>query len=286
MADVVLYQQINKDHAFFSEKRLRNPGPGGNTAGLLTHLVDGVAVTNVLFDAGLGTTEGLCDLARFDWAWPLDIVLTHAHADHHAELQLLSEQWCTRIGPRRPAIPVRAHRTTLDHVAGAHAKAFGDGRTLEAAPIQPGVATQIGIFRVTGVAVDHVPGAMIYAVEFGREKVVVAWDMRSPPRPDEHPVLLRPSLALVESNTWSAVSDRTGHTSVEELMSSGFLRDLRLPESPGTPNGAFLVHYSGAEDPDGPMSDADLAWRVARAYPNLAPWVRVAARGQLWSFEL
>lgn len=286
MADVVLYQQINKDHAFFSEKRRRNPGPGGNTAGLLTHLVDGVALTNVLFDAGLGTTAGLCDLARFDWAWPLDIVLTHAHADHHAELQLLSEQWCKRCGPRRPPIPVWAHRTTLDHVAGVHARAFGDGRTLDAVSIEPGVPVQVGIFRVTGIAVDHLPGAMIYVAEWGREKVVIAWDMRSLPDPEDHPMLTGPSLALVESNTWSALSAHTGHTSVEELMSSGFLRGLRLLEAPGTRHGAFLVHYSGAEDPEGPMSDAELATRVAQEYPALAPWVGVATRGQIWRFAV
>jgi hypothetical protein len=286
MSSVVLYQQINKDHAFWAEKRRRNSEHGGNTAGLLTHLVDGAAVTNVLFDAGLGTIDGLCDLTRFDWTWPLDVVLTHAHADHHAELQILSEQWCKRYGPRRAAIHVRASAVTLGQVSQSHARGFGDGQTLTAVPLVPGVTDRLGIFSITGIAVDHLPGAMIYVVEFGREKIVIGWDMKSLPRVADHPRLARPSLAFVDSNTWSALSSRTGHSSVEDLVASGFLHDLRVHEAPATRCGTYLVHYSGAEDPGGPLSDRALALKFRREYPDLASWVDVASRGQCWTFAV
>jgi hypothetical protein len=282
--DVVLYQQVNKDHAFWSEKRRHGAARGGNTAGLLTHIIGGTAVTSVLFDAGLGTIDGLCDLARFEWTWPLEILLTHAHPDHHAELQILSELWCTRVGPRRDPLRVRAQLTTLDRVVPAHARGFGEGRTLSAVPIEPGVTEHVGIFAITAIGVDHMPGATIYAVEFGREKILIAWDMKSPPSVAAHLVLCRPSLALVDCNTWSALSKRTGHSSAEDLVASGFLRDLRVDEAAGTPCGIALVHYSGAEDPDGGMSEDALALKFRREYPDLAPWVTVAARGQRWTF--
>jgi phosphoribosyl 1,2-cyclic phosphodiesterase len=284
MLDGVLYQQINKDHAFWTEKRRHTAGPGGNTAGLLTHAVDGQVTTNILFDAGLGTIEGLCDLADFDWSWPLDVVVTHAHADHHAELQLLSDQWCKRNGPRRDAIRVHAHSMTLDRLRLAHARGFEDGRTLHAVELRPGERQRLGIFTVTGIDVDHMPGAMIYAVEFGAEKLVVAWDLKTPPSPLAHPLLQRPSLALIEANTWTALSSRTNHTSVEELVRSGFIQGLRLDQAPGTRHGAYLVHYSGAEDAEGPMSDQALAARLARQYPDLAARLGVARRGQQWRF--
>jgi hypothetical protein len=286
MLDGVLYQQVNKDHAFWTEKRLRNPGRGGNTSGLLTHAAGGQVISNILFDAGLGTIEGLCDLADFDWAWPLDVVITHAHADHHAELQLLSDQWCKRNGPRREAICVHAHPITLDRLRLAHTRGFGDGRTLRAVALHPGEGQRLGIFTVTGIEVDHLPGAMIYVVEFGAEKILVAWDMKTPPSPLDHPELQRPSLALVEANTWTALSACTNHTSVEELAGSGFISGLRLDQAPGTRYGAFLVHYSGAEDAEGAMSDQELAARLARQHPNLACWLGVAGRGQQWRFRV
>jgi phosphoribosyl 1,2-cyclic phosphodiesterase len=287
MAERVLYQQINKDHAFWSEKRRHGQLRGGHTAGLLTHLRDDHAVTNLLFDAGLGTIEGLCDLAAFRWGWPLDIFLTHAHIDHHAELMVLSEQWCLRGAPEcRPAVSVRGTELTLSAVQSTHAHGFGAGGTLASVPITEGEPQTIGIFRVSAVSVDHCPGAVIYVVDFGRDKIIIGWDMKSLPSPTAHPALQRPSLALLEANTWSPQSHRTGHTSVEELVRSGFLRELRAPEAPGVRYGVYLVHYSGHEDPWGSLSNRAMALRLRREFPDYAAWVDVAARGQAWTFEV
>ncbi len=286
MAEEVLYQQVNKDHAFWSEKRRHGQLRGGHTSGLLTHIVDGTAVTNLLFDAGLGTIDGLCDLSVFQWEWPLDIFLTHAHIDHHAELMLLAEQWCTRVGPRRrAAVKVRSSAATLDAVTPVHAVGFGRGATLAPVPVVPGVPQTVGIFRVTALEVDHFPGAMIYVAEFGHEKILIGWDMKSLPSPVEHPLLQRPSLAFVDANTWSAQS-RTGHSSVEEIVGSGFLRELRVEEAPGARYGLYLVHYSGAEDPEGSLSDRAVALKFRREHPDHARSVDVAARGQLWKFTV
>jgi phosphoribosyl 1,2-cyclic phosphodiesterase len=286
MTEHVLYQQINKDHAFWSEKRRHGQRVGGHTAGLLTHVAGDHVVTNLLFDAGLGTIDGLCDLPHFNWEWPLEIFLTHGHIDHHAELLLLAEQWCTRATHRRPAIPVRCTDATLDVVVRMHEHGFGAGRTLTPVSIQPGSRSAVGIFSVSALAVDHFPGAVIYIVEFGQDKIIIGWDLKSLPSPTEHPVLQRPSLALLEANTWSAQSHRTGHTSVEEIVASGFLRELRVSEAVGARYGAYFVHYSGYEDPDGPLGDRELALRFRRAYPEFGAWADVAVRGQAWTFPL
>lgn len=287
MSEHVVYQQVNKDHAFWSEKRRHGQRGGGHTSGLLTHLIDGTAVTNLLFDVGLGTIEGLCDLAAFRWDWPLDIFLTHAHIDHHAELTLLAEQWCVRgAAERRGPVSVRATELTLNAVIPTHAHGFGAGHTLNPVSVTPERTQTVGVFRVSALAVDHFPGAVIYVVEFGRNKIIIGWDLKTPPSPVEHPVLLRPSLALLEANTWTAQSAHTGHTSVEELVESGFLRELRVAEASGARHGIYLVHYSGYEDPGGALSDQEMALRFEREYPEYSGWVGAAARGQSWRFEI
>ncbi|MHC4127959.1 MAG: MBL fold metallo-hydrolase [Planctomycetota bacterium] len=262
----VIYQQVNKDHAYWIEKRRVGQKRGGNTAGLLTHFSeDGSVAANILFDAGLGTIEGLADLSEFNWQWPLEVFLTHGNIDHHAELMVLSE---------------------LEIVKKVHFHGFGEGGTLEPVAISPREAPARGIFRIHALDVDHFPGSVIYVAEFSRHRIVIGWDLKTLPDPDRLPVLKRPSLALVAANTWSALSPRAGHTSVEELVSSGFLHKLEAPAGTDGHHGIYLVHYGGGEDPGGAMSDRRLAARFRAAYPDLADTVGVAARGQAWAFGL
>jgi len=286
--DRVIYQQINKDHAYWIEKRRVGQRRGGNTAGLLTHFSeDGAVATNILFDAGFGTIEGLADLAEFDWQWPLEVFLTHGNIDHHAELMVLSEEWCKRES-ETPRGPLRVHGTdgTLEIVRKVHFHGFGAGGTLEPVAISPGETPARGIFRIHAVDVDHIPGSVIYVAEFSRHRILVGWDLKTLPDPDRHPVLKRPSLALVAANTWSAPLRATGHASIEELVSSGFLHKLEAPAPADGHHGIHLVHYGGREDPDGTLPDHRLAAKFRAAYPDLAGTVGVAARGQAWAFGI
>lgn len=49
--------------------------------------------------------------------------------------------------------------------------------------------------------------------------------------------------------------------------------------------GAYLVHYSGWEDPWGKLSDQALETKFQNTYPELASVIRIAKRGQIWDFH-
>jgi hypothetical protein len=285
----VTYQQINKDHAYWIEKRRVGQRQGGHTAGLLTHFSDdGSVAANILFDAGLGTIEGLADLAEFEWRWPLEVFLTHGNIDHHAELMVLSELGSRHEKDGAPRGPLRVHGTdmTLEIAQRVHFHGFGEGGTLEHVAISPHEPVTRGIFRIHALDVDHFPGSVIYVVEFELHKIIIGWDLKTLPDPDQHSILKRPSLALIEANTWCGLSHSTGHTGVEELVSSGFLDKLEVPGPARDQYGIYLVHYGGGEDPGGPLSDRRLAAKFRATYPDLAETVDVAGRGQAWTFGL
>lgn len=297
MSESILFQQINKDHAYWSEKRKVGQTRGGHTAGLLTHKRDDSVVTNILFDAGLGTIDGLNDLSEFSWKWPLEVFITHGHIDHHAELMILSELWCKREASLRQPLLVRTTEKTYDWIQPVHSYGFAGGNSLSFARLIPGSAekltppVEVGIFRVFALSVDHFPGSVIYVVEAAGHKIIVCWDMKTLLNPNDYPILKNPSLALLEANTWTALSDRTGHTSVAELVDNGefnFIQSLDAdsPDPAQDRHGVYLVHYGGGEDPDGAMSDAQLASKFKSTYPELGPLVNVAKRGQSWSFKL
>ena len=51
----VIYRQINKDYAYWIEKRRLGQQKGGHVSGLLTQRVGGVVKQNILIVACLGT---------------------------------------------------------------------------------------------------------------------------------------------------------------------------------------------------------------------------------------
>jgi len=293
MTDFAVYQQINKDHAYWPEKQLTGQTVGGHTAGLLTYFRDDVAIHSILFDAGLGTIQGLTELPLFAWQWPLDVFLTHGHPDHHLELMLFSEIWCKRSAPTRRG-PLKVHCTgadsgkeTFQFVFPVHEYGYADGDTLTHIPVSSARSTAVGPFTIHAIDVDHFPGSVIYVVEFGeshRHKVVIGWDMKTLPNPKTHTILECPSLALLEANTWEPLSAKTGHTSVTDLVDSGFIANLRASLGPEQ-YGVSLVHYGGGEDAGGTIGDSALEAKFKATWPSLAPLVAVARRGQMWRFS-
>ncbi len=296
MSDQVVYCQINKDYAYWTEKRRVGQQKGGQVAGLLTHREDRAVRLNILIDAGLGTLEGLADFCNDSfWDEPLVVFITHGHVDHHAELMILSEIYCKRRGKRiqdvRPPLPVFCTAETQEHLSRTHQYGFTEGATLRQKTIVAGSPVVAGIFQVTPLAVDHFEGAVIYIVEFGGgpgHKIILGWDLKTLPLDDSRIELLRrPSLAMIEATTWTPMTQVTGHASIEQLVSTGFLDRLELRCDPGQEAyGAYLVHYSGWEDPWGMLADDQLKTRFDRAFPRLSEVVRVAERGQYWSFAL
>jgi hypothetical protein len=292
------YRQLNRDYAYWTERRRIGVQKGGHVCGLLSHLTENGVTHNLLFDCGLGTLEAIADFCPDEfWDQPLAVFITHGHIDHHAELMVLSEIYCTRRGDpslrsgqaRRPPLPVFCTEPTFRHLERAHWYGFHDGDTLAFHSLIPNQPLEHDPYCITPIPTDHFEGAVFFVIDFPpgtppAHRLLIAWDITTPPA--VLTALHRPSLALVDATTWSAMKDWTTHAGIEELVSSGFLAGLDLTYAPARQQyGAWLVHYSGLEDPWGILSDADLKARFDAAYPHLADIVRVAARGQVWQFE-
>ena len=296
MTEHVIYRQINKDYAYWIEKRQIGQLKGGHVAGLLSHIVEGQVKQNILIDAGLGTLEGLADLVEDSfWDEPLAIFITHGHIDHHAELMILSEIYCQRRGVDihdiRPPLPVYCTVETQRHLFSTHRYGFTGGATLQHELVLPGSTVRLGSFDLTPLAVDHFEGAVIYVIQFDFEhqhKIVIGWDMTTLPLAVEQLAWLHsPSLALLEATTWHPIAGETSHTSIEDLVTTGFLDKLHLQFAPAREKyGAYLVHYSGREDAEGMLTDQQLKQKFDQWYPQLANVVRLAERGQTWRFSL
>ena len=206
MSNQAIYRQINKDYAYWIEKRRVGQEKGGQTAGLLSYIKDGVVCQNILFDCGLGTMEGLADCCDDSfWDEPLAICITHGHADHHLELMILAEIYCERRGEsvedKRPPLTIYCTEETQQHLFNTHRWGYTGGGTLFHQPIFPGSAICLDPFTILPLAVDHFPGAVIYAITFGdepRHKIIVGWDTTTLPLSEaEIDILSRPSLALI-----------------------------------------------------------------------------------------
>jgi glyoxylase-like metal-dependent hydrolase (beta-lactamase superfamily II) len=190
VSEQVIYRQINKDYAYWIEKRRLGQQKGGHVSGLLTHLDDnGQVKQNILIDAGLGTIEGLADLCDDSfWDEPLVVFITHGHIDHHAELMVLAEIYCTRRGTTihdvRPPLPIFCTTATQEHLFSTHRYGYTGGETLQHRPIESTSPVQLGLFTITPLAVDHFEGAVIFTIEFGqnrRHKILIGWDMTTLP---------------------------------------------------------------------------------------------------------
>ena len=292
MSDQVNYRQLNKDYAYWTEKRRLGQQRGGQVVGLLSHLTEGRVKQNVLIDTGLGTLEAIADFCPDSfWDEPLVVFITHGHIDHHAELMILSEIYCQRRGQDmhdiRPALKVFCTTETQNHLYRTHYYGYTGGKSLEHIPITPGKPMQVGIFKVLPLAVDHFEGAVIFVIEFNlakAHKILIGWDMTTIPL-EQIDHLTHPSLALLEATTWSSMADETGHSSIEDLVETGFLSAMQLHRQPEQEAyAAYLVHYSGWEDPEGMLTDSQLKVKFDEAYPSLKNVVRLAERGQLWRF--
>lgn len=191
MDQKVVYCQVNKDYAYWTEKRRVGQKEGGHVCGLLTHYVDDEVRLNILIDAGLGTLTGLAD-SQPDTFWdqPLQILITHGHIDHHAELMVLSEMYCNRRGQtiedKRLPLSVHCTKKTLDHLLTTHHYGFNQGRTLQPYTITPSQTLQLDLFHITPLSADdHFPGSVNFIVEFGgdddRHKIIIGWDLKQPP---------------------------------------------------------------------------------------------------------
>ena len=134
---------------------------------------------------------------------------------------------------------------------------------------------------------DHRPGCLNYVIRFGeanRHKIFIGWDLNTLPDLKKLSVLSSPSLALIEANTFDP-QPNIKHTSVTELVESGFLEALDIKIKPQH-YGIYLVHYSGIEDKGGMLTDQQILKKIQTTYPQYSDIINIAYKGQEWFFDL
>ena len=291
MTKQIVYQQLNKDYLFWTEKRRLGQMKGGQVSGLLTYTLNGEVIQRVLVDCGLGTLESIADyLPDTFWDDPLSIIITHGHIDHHAELMVISEMYCQRRGENwrdvRPPVPVYATAGTFEHLDRTHSWGFRGGNSLTPSIIKQNDAFLIAPFTIVPIPVEHFVDSVNFLIQFQLSqpyKIFIGWDMTTP-NIEAIPLIQQSSLAFFDSTTWG--EPEVGHITIEALVTSGFLPQLNLEYAPDNYKfGGYLVHYSGWEDEQGMLTDQALKEKFDNNYPELAQVIRVAERGQCWIFE-
>ncbi len=231
----------------------------------------------LLFDCGAGVVDSLID---FGVTAVSHVFVSHNHIDHYATLHALN------AGQRRSGgASFEAIYATPGTFANGPGKLFHWLEDLHQ-PVMPGRTLHLGLginLQVTPVAVYHGPYAyepVNWVVEFGHRdagtyrKLLLCWDLlhlvpRYAPEDadahydgamtdaddlnDTHVELLRGADELfIDSNTVTP-QPQSGHTSVDAALR------FYIPQM--KPKRTWFVHYSGHEDPFGPLSDDGLqAW--------------------------
>jgi len=269
---------------------------------------------HLLFDCGLGVVESLVD---FNAPFVTHVFLSHMHNDHVLGLDSLL------MGQRRsggPAlVPIYCTKPTWDQGVMKHFGYLVDpSSTWRQVGSTAGAPESVQIpdlgieMRVTAVPVWHgmIPqGSVIWVIEFPSPagqapiKIVLGWDM----------LHLIPKYRVEDSDEkyTGASSDQeslTGfHLAVLQDVCDLFLEgNTRYPHpSSGhmsidtalqflipqiRPERAWIVHYSGHEDPGGPVSDAELqtwldAQKKMRPGVDDTP-VQVAKHGMTLTYAL
>ena len=144
--------------------------------------------------------------------------------------------------------------------------------------VRYGQVVECGALTITPFLVDHgptAPGAAGFVARHGLRKIVFTGDLLRIPDVD-NPLLSRPDVCFLESNTWHPAQS-TGHLSITE----GF-ELLRIWQ----PQRTYLIHYSGFEDRqyphekiNGPLSLDRLQHDAQLAVPDLE--IGVARHGMV-----
>jgi phosphoribosyl 1,2-cyclic phosphodiesterase len=222
------------------EGRASDPYRQANVSYSLVQRANGQVVRHTLIDVGMGVVPSLLELEQSHGVHVVhEVLLTHPHFDHFAQLDWLS--MCLlrsgRADQPRP-LPIYASSACWENGPG-RVHGYLAERT-DFRQLQPGIAVELGDLLVTPFAVDHgpkAPGALGFVFQHGGRKVVITGDFLRVPDED-NPLLFDADVMFLDANTWHP-AEWTGHQSV--------LGNLRLVDK-WQPKRAYMVHYSGYED--------------------------------------
>jgi ribonuclease BN (tRNA processing enzyme) len=255
-----------------------------------------------LVDVGLGVVESITE---FGGPWPIhSIILTHAHFDHVAGIDWLTNSLCRArdsgvITNQPQPIPVFCATGTwkfglLDHFPYLVPKKLEHRLITLGTEFSPGEFTGL---TLTPLPVVHFKDSVIYILQFWSNpeqkvghppdyKAILCWDLlrftqngdtkatsehdHQPGLDESHALLFNANLLLIESNTWNPHPE-TRHISYSEVRP---LIEAWKPEA------TRIIHYSGWEDRptqndpiyttntdpgQGPVSSANLQTAIQKA---------------------
>ena len=223
-----------------NEGRADNPYRQANVSYSLIQRRDGQIVRHTLIDCGMGVVPSLLESEHTHGVHVVhEILLTHPHFDHFAQLDWLS--MCLlrsgRSDQPRP-LPIYASSECWENGPNRVHRYLAERSDFR--PLQPGIAVLLGDLTVTPFAVDHgpkAPGALGFVVQHGSRKIVIMGDFLMVPEED-NPLLFNADVMFLDANTWHPAV-RTWHQSV--------LGNLHLIDK-WRPKRAYMLHYSGYED--------------------------------------
>jgi phosphoribosyl 1,2-cyclic phosphodiesterase len=222
------------------EGRAGDPYRQANASYSLLQRRDGQIARHTLVDVGMGVVPSLLELERTHGVHLVhEVLLTHPHFDHFAQIDWLS-MCLLRNGRQEQPRPLPIYATAECWEAGPNRVHRYLADRSDFRPLESGVPVVLGDVTLTPFAVDHGPkaaGAAGFAIQQGGRKIIITGDFLRVPGEDD-PLLRDADVVFLDANTWHP-ADRTGHASV--------LDDLRLLEK-WRPKRAYLIHYSGHED--------------------------------------
>lgn len=245
------------------ELRAASPYQQANASFSLLQRCCGKTVRHTLIDVGMGVVPSLL---AFEHAHDVHVVnevlLTHPHFDHFAQLDWLS--MCIvrndRLDQPRP-LPIYASQACWDNGPNRVFPYLAERSDFHC--MEPGSPIVLGDISITPFSVDHgqkSPGALGLVVQHRDRKVIFTGDFLRIVDED-NPLFLNADVAFMDANTWHP-AEYTAHQSV--------IGNLRLIER-WKPKRTYLVHYSGYEDRDhkeedvnGPMTSDRLREQLRR----------------------
>ncbi len=250
------------------EGRQVGPYRQANVSYSLLQQRDGQVVRHTLIDVGMGVMPSLLDFEVTHGVHVVhEVLITHPHFDHFAQLDWLSMALlrnCRQDQPR--PLPIYATRACWE--AGPNAVHRYLAERSDFHPIEPGSPITLGDLVLTPIAVDHgpkAPGAVGFLVQHGDRKIVLTGDFLHVPNEDD-PMLFGADVCFMDANTWHP-ADWTSHSSV--------VGNLRLIDK-WKPKRVYFVHYSGYEDREraddainGPMAIGLFRKELHRVRPDL-----------------